>query len=91
MPFYVYILYSRKTDRYYTGYCEDLTVRLRKHNFKSTTSTKSGIPWILVYSEEYHTKNEAIFRESQIKRMKSRKYIEELIGSRDIGLIDHNA
>ena len=41
--------------------------------------TKRGIPWIPVYSEVYKTKTEALKRESEIKKKKSRKYIEELI------------
>jgi len=81
MPFYIYILYSQSTDRYYTGYCENLNSRLEKHNHHSTPSTKSGIPWKLVYTEEYRTKNEAILRERQIKSMKSRKYIKNIINT----------
>jgi putative endonuclease len=79
MLYFVYILYSTRIDRYYTGYCEDISRRLEKHNFRSTNSTKSGIPWKLVYTEQYETKTEAIIRENQIKKMKSRKFIEDLI------------
>ena len=53
MPFYVYILYSNKINKYYTGYCEDISNRLTKHNQHSTPSTKSGIPWVLLYSEQF--------------------------------------
>ncbi len=79
MPFYVYILYSKKSDKYYVGYCSNPAERIKKHNFRSTPSTRSGIPWVLVYFEEYASKTEAIKRESEIKRKKSRKYIEYLI------------
>jgi putative endonuclease len=77
--FFVYILYSNKSDRYYVGYTSDIENRVSKHNARSTTSTLSGIPWELVYSEEFKSKTEAIKREKAIKRMKSRKYIESLI------------
>jgi len=40
----------------------------------------SGIPWKLIFNEEYSTKSEALKREREIKRKKSRKYIEKLIG-----------
>jgi putative endonuclease len=53
MPFYVYILYSNKINKYYTGYREDISTRLTKHNQHSTPSTKSGIPWVLVKFEFY--------------------------------------
>ena len=46
--------------------------------------TRRGIPWKIVYQEKYSTKTEALKREREIKRKKSRIYIEELIkaGSR---------
>ncbi|MCK5028436.1 MAG: GIY-YIG nuclease family protein [Bacteroidales bacterium] len=77
--FFVYILYSNKRDRYYIGYTSEIENRVAKHNVGSTTSTKSGIPWVLVYKEEFESKTDAIKREKEIKRMKSRKYIERLI------------
>ena len=77
--YFVYILYSEKRDRFYIGFTSDINSRLLKHNSGSTTSTKSGIPWELVYSEEYVTKTEALKREKAIKKKKSRKYIEYLI------------
>jgi putative endonuclease len=42
-------------------------------------STKAGIPWKLVYHEVFQTKSEAMKRECEIKRKKSRKYLEKLI------------
>jgi predicted GIY-YIG superfamily endonuclease len=32
LSFYTYILYSTSHDRYYIGQCEDLNVRLARHN-----------------------------------------------------------
>ncbi len=81
MKFYTYIIYSKSSDKYYTGYCSNIETRLEKHNFGATRSTKPGRPWILVYSESFHSKREAIQRESEIKCKKSRIYIEHLIGS----------
>ena len=76
---FVYILYSNKIDRYYTGSTDDLEWRLERHNAGWGRFTKKGIPWKIVYNEEYSTKSEALKREREIKRKKSRKYIEELI------------
>ena len=77
--YFVYIIYSEKRDRYYIGYTSDIASRLAKHNSGATTSTKSGRPWILSYKEEYSEKREAIKREKEIKKQKSRKYLENLI------------
>ena len=77
--YFTYIIYSKSKDKYYVGYTHDLKLRLNRHNSGWSKSTKSGIPWKLVYFEDYNEKNEAIKRENEIKRKKSRKYIEELI------------
>ncbi len=79
--YYTYILFSQKLNRYYTGSTEDVERRLQQHNWSRTPSTKAGIPWELVYKEKYETKSEAVKREYEIKRRKSRKYIEFLIRS----------
>jgi putative endonuclease len=42
--------------------------------------TSGGIPWEIVYYEKFDNKSEALKRERNIKRKKSRKYIEDLIG-----------
>lgn len=78
---YVYILYSRKIDKYYTGYTDNLQWRLERHNDGWGRYTKQGIPWKLVYHETYSIKAEALRREKEIKQKKSRKYIEELINA----------
>jgi len=81
MDFYVYIIYSKSKNKYYVGYTQNLSLRLIYHNDGWTKSTKSGIPWILVYSEKFKSRSDAMKREKEIKRMKSRKYIESLINT----------
>ncbi len=81
--FYLYIIQSEKTGKYYIGSCENIEVRLNRHNQGTTPSTKLGRPWKLVYKEEYSFRTEALKREREIKKKKSRKYIEFLINSSD--------
>ena len=85
MVFFIYIIYSEKRDKYYIGYTANLRTRVEKHNLGATRSTRSGIPWILVYSEEFENKSDAMKRELAIKKKKSRKYIESLIANNDPG------
>lgn len=80
MKYYVYIIYSQLKDRYYTGYSSDPEERLIEHNLGATPSTRPGRPWTLVYTEEFDDKTAAIMRERDIKKMKSRKYLENLTG-----------
>ena len=76
--YYTYILFFKKLDKYYIGSTSNLERRLEEHNRGKTTFTKTGIPWILVYYEEFNSKTEAIKRELEIKKRKSRTYIEKL-------------
>ena len=75
----VYIIYSENIDRYYTGITDDIEWRLERHNLGWGRYTKRGIPWVVVYTEDYNTKSEALNREREIKGRKSRLYIESLI------------
>ena len=50
-----------------------------RHNQKSKGFTGNKSDWKLVYSESFKTREEAIEREFQIKKWKSRKMIEKLI------------
>ena len=81
MPFFVYIIYSEKLDKYYIGYTEDIPVRLAQHNSGISTFTAKAADWILKCSEQQPTREAAMQREKQIKQKKSRKYIEWLISS----------
>ena len=68
--FIVYILFSFKLKKYYIGHTNNFNKRFQEHNKGISTFTKSGIPWKIVYSEEYQTRIEAIKREKQIKSYK---------------------
>ncbi|WP_076501808.1 GIY-YIG nuclease family protein [Belliella pelovolcani] len=86
MPCYFYILYSRSRDRYYLGHsCDSLIERVRRHNSKHKGFTGSTADWELAYFEEFDTKEEAYFRERQVKSWKSRKRIETLLSEGSIG------
>ena len=77
MP-YTYILFSEKLNKYYVGACIDMERRFYEHNIGHSKFTSTGIPWVLKYTEAFDTLQLAKKRELQIKKMKSRKYIESL-------------
>ena len=83
MKWFVYIIKSgnKKVDKIYIGATNNLKRRIKDHNNGNTKSTKSFIPWKLLYCEEYKSKREALCREKQLKRWKSRKRIENLISN----------
>jgi putative endonuclease len=79
LMYFVYILRSVPTGRYYVGSTGDIDARLVKHNKGYSKATKPYLPWELVYVEEYTLKSDAIKREYEIKRHHSRAFIEQLI------------
>ena len=71
---------SQKDKSFYIGSTSDLENRMLEHNYEGLGYTSKKRPWKVVYTEKYEMKPEALKREKHIKRLKSRKYIEKLIG-----------
>ena len=77
--YFVYILQSITSKKYYVGQIDNLERKLQQHNSGYSKSTKGGKPWIVKYSEEYCDRSSAVRRENEIKKKKSRAFIEKLI------------
>jgi putative endonuclease len=75
----LYILHSKSFNRFYVGYTNDIARRLTEHNRIKGKYTDAGIPWILIYTESFPSKKEAMDREKFIKSRKSKNFILELI------------
>ena len=77
----LYILFSEKLNKYYTGSCKDLQERLESHNNNSfyNAFTINSDDWILYFSCIDLDYKQARNIESHIKKMKSKVYIENLI------------
>ncbi len=48
---YVYLLQSKKTNKWYIGSTKDLRKRILSHNAEKNKSTKHGVPWKIIYCE----------------------------------------
>ena len=81
--YYVYILYSPTANKYYTGQTDNLSQRVESHRSGISRYTAIAADWELVYFEEFDTRQKALIREREIKSMKSRKYIEQLVKKGD--------
>jgi putative endonuclease len=75
----LYILYSPSLNRHYIGHTNDFTRRFAEHNSRHTRSTRGGAPWSARLTRDYPTKAEAYAEERRLKRLKSRKYLDEYI------------
>lgn len=76
---YIYILYSAKIDQYYVGIVNDPENRLFYHNLGLKGWTKRGIPWKLVFTKSYTSKEAAGKAERFIKSQKNKTFIEKII------------
>ena len=75
----VYIIYSKKWNQYYVGFTTNIQVRLTYHNGCRNKSTRGGAPWELMYYKSFENEQLARKREYEIKKKKSRNYLEWLI------------
>ncbi len=78
--YYVSILQSEKTGRYYIGQARSLKDRLKRHNHMLVPSTKHGVPWTMVFHETHETRADAMSREREIKKFKGGIFFKKLIG-----------
>jgi putative endonuclease len=73
--FYVYLLKSLKDNKYYIGQTDNVFRRLEEHNKGKNISTRNRRPLILVGCEEFLTRNEARYREYELKKKPRKKKI----------------
>ncbi|WP_235893486.1 GIY-YIG nuclease family protein [Litoribacter populi] len=76
----LYILFSKKLDRFYIGHTtEPIEERLRKHLSDHTGFTSKAKDWEIAHLEPFPDKTQAYRRELEIKRWKSKHRIKKLI------------
>lgn len=71
MPFYLYILQSKKSGRLYIGQTSNLERRINEHQEGLTFSTRGKGPWVLLFSKSLETRREAMILERQLKSWKN--------------------
>jgi putative endonuclease len=71
--YYLYILQSLKDNGFYIGITSNIEKRLKEHNNSKTKSTKSRIPFNLIYSEQFKSRLEARAREVELKTNYSKR------------------
>ena len=77
--YHVYILQSQKDSGFYTGLTKDLSRRMQEHNRGSVKTTKARRPFVLLYSEQYVTRDEARMREKFFKTGEGREFRDNMV------------
>ncbi|GAH60337.1 unnamed protein product [marine sediment metagenome] len=73
--FYIYVLISKKDNKFYVGYTDDLKRRIEQHNNGYVESTKHRRPLKLIYYEVCINQQDALHREKYLKTSFGKKYI----------------
>ena len=70
MPSFVYVLGCRAKGRCvtYVGWTTDVAARLAKHNAGNGARFTRGRAWVLLHTEKFRTRRQAMSREWFLKR-----------------------
>ena len=78
---YVYILYSSKDGKFYTGRTKNLKLRFEQHQKGLVMSTKNRRPLSLIYYEACLNEKDAIKREKYLKTFHGKMFIKNRLKS----------
>ena len=75
MKYFVYLLISKKNDKYfsYVGITNDLKKRISLHNSSKGAKYTRGKRWVLAYKKSYNSKSKALKEEYRVKKDKKKK------------------
>jgi putative endonuclease len=77
MIFYVYILESETSGKWYYGFTENIVKRFIDHQNNRSKYTKFRGPWKLIFKREFLDKREALHFEKQLKKARNKDFIKE--------------
>ena len=78
MIYTVYILFSDKTLKPYTGFTSNMEQRMLSHNLLGKGWTSRYRPWKIIYTKEFNNKVEAMRHEKWLKSGTGRAFIKNL-------------
>jgi len=87
MDCYVYVLGTLTRTRHltYVGWTHDVARRLDQHNAGTGARSTRGRAWVLLHSEWFATRSEAMSREWHLKRDRTfRKTLAQALNSRRV-------
>ena len=73
--FYVYIIESVSTSKWYYGHSERPHERLREHNGNHQHYTANKGPWKLIFLKSFENRHEAVAFERKLKALRNKEFI----------------
>ena len=82
--FLLYILKSKKNDRFYIGSTNDMERRLNEHNSGKTKSLKYLRPLEVVFLKEFENERDARQMEKKLKKFKNKNILEKIVADQKL-------
>ena len=79
--YFVYVLYSKKDMKLYTGRTTNLKQRISDHNCGNNISTRHRRPLELIYYEAYKEELDAEGRERYLKSGSGKKHLQKQLSA----------
>ncbi len=79
MLYFVYILLSLKDNRLYVGCTNNISRRIKDHNYGKVYATKNRRPLVVIYSEKFEHKADAFNRERYLKTLWSARFKKKIL------------
>ena len=77
--YFAYVLRSLKDGKLYIGMTTDVQRRLQEHNHGKNPSTRHRLPFLLVHTEVYPSREQAAKREHFLKSGPGHKYLKSIL------------
>ena len=81
MFYYVYVLQSKKDNKFYTGYTKNLKLRFKQHQEKRVSSTRKRGSLKLIYFEGCLNQQDATHREKYLKTYLGKMFLRNRLKS----------
>ncbi len=79
----VYVLHSPTHQKIYIGYTSNFEQRMISHNELGKKGwTVKFRPWVIVFTETFDSKKQAMLREKQLKNASNRRKIWDIINKK---------
>jgi putative endonuclease len=75
--YYVYIIESARSGKWYYGFTTELIQRLEAHNQGLNVSTANRGPWKYIFQRSFIDKSEALAFEKYLKKLRNKSYLQE--------------
>ena len=73
--YFVYIIESEISGKWYYGFTERPEERLKEHNGNHHHYTAGKGPWILIFIRAFDLQNEAVLFEKKLKTLRNKEFI----------------